>query len=409
MNTKTMNTKTMDMDTETMDKKTSQTNHSPYPTQPSAEDVLALTEADISKKLTIAMETLLHGTDLTYTQMREVMLLIMQGKCPDAVMSGLLVALRIKGESIDEISAAAAVMRELSLKVHTQNQDYLVDIVGTGGDGANLFNVSTASALVASCAGARVAKHGNRSVSSKSGSSDLLDMAGIRLDLTPEQTLACLETQNLGFLFAPNHHPAIRHAMPVRRALGVRTLFNILGPLTNPAGVKRAVIGVFTPKLCEPLAHVFKQLGDEHIMVVSSNDGLDEISLAASTHVAELKDGKVSVYELNPEDVGIDSGTLVGLDVASPAASLDLITQALATDAIEETNAGTNSSLVNEINDDVIAKARDMIALNAGAAIYVAGRASNLANGVNMAQSIIHHGTALIKLKDFAAFTQNPA
>lgn len=385
---------------------------------PSAADVLALTETEISQKLTLALETLLQGESLTYAQMREVMLLIMQGKCSDTMMSALLVALRVKGESIDEISAAAAVMRELSLKIQTPNKDYLVDIVGTGGDGANLFNVSTASALVASCAGAKVAKHGNRSVSSKSGSSDLLDAAGIRLDLTPEQTLACLEAQNLGFLFAPNHHPAIRHAMPVRRALGVRTLFNILGPLTNPAGVKRAVIGVFTPELCEPLAHVFKQLGDEHIMVVSSNDGLDEISLAASTHVAELKDGQISVYDLTPEDVGIDSASLAGLDVASPAASLDLITQALSATANEDA-ANTDKNTDGKDTDskevgndepsmqDIIGKARDMIALNAGAAIYVAGRASNLANGVNMAQSIIHHGTALTKLHDFAAFTQN--
>lgn len=323
--------------------------------------------------------------------MREVMLLIMNGKCSEIMMSALLVALRVKRESVDEITAAAAVMRELSTKVEPTRTDYLVDIVGTGGDGSNLFNVSTASAMVASAAGARVAKHGNRSVSSKSGSSDLLDKAGIRLDLTPEQTLACIDEQNLGFLFAPNHHPAIRHAMPVRKGLGVRTLFNVLGPLTNPAGVPNAVIGVFDKHLCEPLAHVLKQLGDNHIMVVGSDDGLDEISLATSTQVAELKDGVVTSYSLTPEDVGIERLSLDGLQVATSADSLALIEQALS----------------GKPSDDVtINKARDMIALNAGAAIYVSGRATNLANGVNMAQTILQTGKGLEKLESFAKFTQ---
>lgn len=367
---------------------------------PTLEQTLALTDEQINNKLKTALNTLLAGTDLTYSQMREVMLLIFNGKCSDVLMSGFLVALRTKnngqGESVDEITAAAAVMRELSTKVHPTNSDYLVDIVGTGGDDSNLFNVSTASAMVASAAGSRVAKHGNRSVSSKSGSSDLLDKAGIRLDLTPEQTLACIDEQGLGFLFAPNHHPAIRHAMPVRKGLGVRTIFNVLGPLTNPAGVPNAVIGVFDSKLCEPLAHVLKQLGDNHIMVVGSDDGLDEISLATTTQVAELKDGVVTTYTLMPEDVGIDSQSLEGLQVESSEQSLALIQQAL-----------SGKTTKDEVVNTAVTKARDMIALNAGAAIYVSGRASNLANGVSMAQAVLQNGAGLEKLESFAKFTQN--
>lgn len=359
---------------------------------PTIKETLALSETDITAKLKTALNTLLEGKDLTYSQMREVMLLIMNGRCSDMMISALLIALRIKNESVDEITAAAAVMRELATKVVLTNTNYLVDIVGTGGDGSNLFNVSTASAMVASAAGASVAKHGNRSVSSKSGSSDLLDKAGIRLDLTPQQTLDCIEQQNLGFLFAPNHHSAMRYAMPARKGLGVRTIFNVLGPLTNPAGVPNAVIGVFDNKLCEPIAHVLKQLGDNHIMVVGSEDGLDEISLAAKTHVAELKDGTVTTYTLMPEDVGIESKSLEGLQVESSEQSLALIQQALAG---------------KETDDEAVNKARDMIALNAGAAIYVSGRASNLSNGINMAQSVIQSGAGLDKLEAFAKFTQN--
>ena len=352
----------------------------------------ALTEEQIDKKLRLALDNAIDRIDLTYEQMREVMLLIMTGKCNDARMGAMLTALRMKSESIDEITAAAAVMRELAERIEPTNPERLVDIVGTGGDGANLFNVSTASALVAATAGVKVAKHGNRSVSGKSGSSDVLAQAGVRLDLSHDETLACLEQQNLGFLFAPNHHPAMRHAMPVRRALGMRTLFNILGPLTNPAGAVNAVIGVFTPKLCLPLAKVLQELGDKHVMVVGSNDGLDEISLAAGTQVAELKDGNIEVYELMPEDVGIDSQTLIGLEVATPEQSLALIRVALSG---EETHSKT------------VLKARDMIALNAGAAIYVGGLASNLPNGVNIAQSVIQSGDALHKMHNFAKFTQS--
>ena len=270
----------------------------------------------------------------------------------------------------------------------------MVDIVGTGGDGANLFNVSTAAALVAAAAGAQVAKHGNRGVSTKSGSSDLLEQAGISLSLTPEQAQQCIENQGIGFLFAPNHHSAMRYANPVRRELKARTIFNILGPLTNPAGTPNLVIGVFTAQLCEPLAKVMKNLGARHVMVVGAKDGLDEISLATSTTVAELKDGEISVYEMMPEDAGVESQTLIGLDVDSPEQSLALIRAAL---------SGTDT------NDRAVLKARDMIALNAGAAIYTAGLASNYPNGVSRAQKVIQNGDALIKLDDLAKYTQQLA
>ncbi len=357
------------------------------------EDIAQRSDEQIHNLLTSALDRILQRIDLTFDEMLEVMLIIMQGKCSNAMMGAILTGLRMKGESIDEITAAASAMRDLAANIAPKG-DYLVDIVGTGGDGANLFNVSTASALVAAAAGAQVAKHGNRGVSTKSGSSDLLEQAGISLALTPEQALDCIENQGIGFLFAPNHHSAMRYANPVRRELKARTIFNILGPLTNPAGVPNLVIGVFSPQLCEPIAKVMKNLGARHVMVVGSKDGLDEISLATSTTVAELKDGEISVYELTPEDAGIESQTLIGLDVDSPQQSLALILAAL---------SGSNT------HERAVLKARDMIALNAGAAIYTAGLASNYPNGVSQAQTIIQNGSALIKLESLAAYTQHLA
>lgn len=356
-----------------------------------------MTDEQIHNLLTTALERILKRIDLTQKEMREVMSIIMEGRCPDAMMGALLVGLNMKSESIDEITASASVMLDFAKKVDLEGCSHLVDIVGTGGDGSNLFNVSTASAFVAAAAGAHVAKHGNRGVSSKSGSSDLLDQAGINLNVTTDQTRQCIESQHIGFLFAPNHHQAMKHAIPIRRQLKVRTIFNILGPLTNPAGVKNSVVGVFTDTLCEPLAYVLKNLGANHVMVVGSKDGLDEISLATSTKVAELKDGEVTVYDIFPEDAGIDSQTLVGLSVDSSRQSLELIISALS--GKEDNNYG--------IHPNKVSKARDMIALNAGAAIYVAGLASNFANGVNQAQTIIQSGAALKKLNDFAKFTQS--
>lgn len=350
-----------------------------------------LTQEQTQLLLTTALDRAINTIDLTYAEMRGVMLAIMQGQCPDAMMGALLTALRMKGESIEEITAAAQVMRELAIKVDLSDVPNIVDIVGTGGDGANLFNVSTAATMVAAVAGCHVAKHGNGGVSGKSGSSDLLQQAGINLALNTEQITQSIKTHGIGFLFAPNHHVAMKHAMPIRRTLKTRTVFNILGPLTNPAGVKNAMIGVFNPSLCEPLANVFKNLGAEHVLVVGSVDNLDEISLATYTHVAELKDGKVSVYDIEPEDVGIESQTLKGLIIDSPSQSLALIREALA----------------NNPNKPPIAKkAADMIALNAGATIYVAGKADTLRQGVAMAQDIISSGKALQKMAALASFTQ---
>ncbi len=359
-----------------------------------AEDIATLSDEQIHNLLTSALDRIFQHIDLTFDEMHQVMLIIMQGKCSDAMMGAILTGLRMKGESIDEITASARAMRDLAANIAPSACDYLVDIVGTGGDGANLFNVSTASALVAAAAGAQVAKHGNRGVSTKSGSSDLLEQAGISLALTPLQALDCIENQGIGFLFAPNHHSAMRYANPIRRELKARTIFNILGPLTNPAGVPNLVIGVFTSQLCEPLAKVMKNLGARHVMVVGAKDGLDEISLATSTTVAELKDGKISVYELMPEDAGIESQTLIGLDVDSPEQSLKLIRAALSG---------------NDTHDRAVLKARDMIALNAGAAIYTAGLASNYPNGVSQAQTVIQNGSALTKLESLAAYTQQLA
>ncbi len=363
-------------------------------TQSTPEQITELSEEQVHKLLTSALDRILQRIDLTFDEMREVMLIIMQGRCSDALMGAILTGLRMKGESIDEITAAASAMRNLAANIEPKGCDYLVDIVGTGGDGANLFNVSTASALVAAAAGAQVAKHGNRGVSTKSGSSDLLEQAGISLALDPAQALKCIEDEGIGFLFAPNHHSAMRYANPVRRALKARTIFNILGPLTNPAGVPNLVIGVFTAQLCEPLAKVMKNLGAEHVMVVGAKDGLDEISLATSTTVAELKDGEITVYEMMPEDAGVESQTLIGLDVDSPEQSLELIKAALSGE---------------ETHDRSIIKARDMIALNAGAAIYTAGLASNYPNGVSRAQKVIQNGSALTKLNSLAAYTQQLA
>ena len=356
-----------------------------------AEGIAQLTDEQIHKLLTTALDRIFQHIDLTFAEMHQVMLIIMQGKCSNAMMGAILTGLRMKGESIDEITASASAMRALAANIAPKDCNYLVDIVGTGGDGANLFNVSTASALVAAAAGAQVAKHGNRGVSTKSGSSDLLEQAGISLSLTPEQTKDCIENQGIGFLFAPNHHSAMRYANPVRRELKSRTIFNILGPLTNPAGVPNLVIGVFTAQLCEPIAKVMKNLGARHVMVVGAKDGLDEISLATSTTVAELKDGEITVYELMPEDAGIESQTLIGLDIESPEQSLKLIRAALSG---------------SETTDRAVLKARDMIALNAGAAIYTAGLASNYPNGVNQAQTVVQNGSALIKLESLAAYTQ---
>ena len=335
-----------------------------------------------------ALAKVVEGESLTRDEMQLVMRQVMSGDASDAQIGGLLVALRIKGETIEEIAGAAQVMRDLATPVQVSDP-HLVDLVGTGGDGANLFNVSTGSCFVAAAAGAKVAKHGNRGVSSTSGSSDVLENLGMPLDLSPEQVARAINEVGVGFMFAPSHHSAMRYAIGPRRELGMRTVFNILGPLTNPAGVKRQVIGVFSADLCLPLVEVLKMLGAEHAMVVHSDDGLDEISIAAATHVAELRDGSIESYQISPEDFSLEPQDLQGLSVASVGASADLIRRALSPD-----------------DDPVIRKAAAMLALNAGATIYVSGIAATLADGVAMAEDALASGLAGEKLSQFVDFTR---
>ncbi len=340
---------------------------------------------DIKTALGRAIQHLSLSTD----EMAAVMRDIMTGQCTDAQIGAFLVALRMKSETIDEIEGAARVMRELVTPVDVADLSHVVDIVGTGGDGANLFNVSSAATFVAAAAGAVVAKHGNRSVSSKSGSADLLESAGINLGLSAEQVEQCIREVGVGFMFAVNHHSAMKHAIGPRKEIGQRTIFNILGPLTNPAGVKRLLLGVFSAELCRPLAEVLKRLGAEHVMVVHASDGLDEISLASPTEVAELKDGEINEYRITPEDCGLKSQSLVGLEVADSAASLQLIRDAF-----------------SGVESEVARKAADMVALNAGAALYVAGKADSLKAGVALAQQTLTSGVALEKMQQLAQFSQ---
>jgi len=333
-----------------------------------------------------ALSVLAERQDLSRDDMTSVMTEVMSGAATDAQIGALLMALRIKGETIDEIAAAAAVMRSLARSVPVSG-DNLVDLVGTGGDGANLFNVSTAATFVVAAAGAQVAKHGNRSVSSTSGSSDVLEMLGAPLDLTPAEVARAIQEVGVGFMFAPAYHSAMRHAVGPRRELGLRTLFNVLGPLTNPAGVKRQVVGVFDAALCVPLAEALKTLGSVHVMVVHGDGGLDEVALSGPTRVAELRNGEVRSYEIAPSDFGLQAQALDGLSVTSAEESAALIRAALGGRASAQ-------------------KAADLIALNAGATIYVSGIADSIENGVSMAEDLIATGQAGEKLKAFVDFTR---
>ena len=335
-----------------------------------------------------ALSTVVAQKNLTEEQMADVMEIIMTGQATDAQIGGFLVALRMKGETIDEITGAARVMRKLATGVSVKG-DNLVDTCGTGGDGANIFNVSTASAFVVAAAGGQVAKHGNRSVSSSTGSADVLEAAGVNLSLTAQQVARAVEELGVGFMFAPAHHSAMKHAIGPRKELAMRTIFNMLGPLTNPAGVPNQVLGVFDRALCRPLAEVLGRLGSKHVLVVHAQDGLDEISLGSESHVAELKEGAVTEYTVKPEDFGISTQSLDSLAVDSAEQSLALIKDALGK---RETDNGK--------------KAADMIALNAGAAIYAANLASSFKQGVEMAEDAISTGLALEKMNDLAAFTR---
>jgi len=321
---------------------------------------------------------LIDRHDLTFAEMRELMQRVMGGQLTHAQIAAVLVALRMKGETVSEIAAAAAVMRELSSRVSVKNTGHLVDTCGTGGDGAQTFNISTASALVAAAAGAHVAKHGGRSVSSTCGSADVLEKLGVNVNLTPEQVAQCVDSIGVGFMFAPNHHSAMKHAAPVRRELGVRTLFNLLGPLTNPAGAQNQLLGVFHQSLTAKLAQVLGELGSRHVLVVHGADGMDEISISAGTYIAELKDGKVSEYTVHPGDFGL------------PSAPVDLLRVANADEASEK--------LLGVLNNEVGAP-RDIVQLNAGAAIYVAGLAATLKDGIAKADQVIASGAAKNKLR----------
>ena len=335
-----------------------------------------------------ALEAVVAKQDLTEQQMASVMKIIMTGGATDAQIGGFLVALRMKGETINEITGAARVMRELATKVEVKG-DNLVDTCGTGGDGANIFNVSTASAFVVAAAGGQVAKHGNRSVSSSTGSADVLEAAGVDLSLSAEQVARAIEDIGVGFMFAPAHHSAMKHAIGPRKELAMRTIFNMLGPITNPASVPNQVLGVFDGELCTPLAEVLGRLGSNHVLVVHAHDGLDEITLSGKSRVAELKDGKVIEYDVSPEDFNIKVQSLDGLAVSNAEESLNLIKDALSK---RETAAGK--------------KAADIIALNAGAAIYAANIASDLEQGIEMAQDAIYSGLALGKLNELVTFTR---
>lgn len=330
----------------------------------------------------------LDNRDLNHDEMTEVMRTIMTGGASAPQIAGFLVALRMKGESVTEIAAAAGVMRELATGVDLGGLDHTVDIVGTGGDSSGTFNVSTASMFVAAAAGCHVAKHGNRSVSSKSGAADVLEAAGVRLNLRPAQVARCVREVGVGFMFAPGHHSAMQHAIEPRRELGVRTLFNVLGPLTNPAGVPNQVLGVFSPSLLEPMAQVLQRLGSRHVLVVHARDGLDEISIADLTDVAELKHGEIHRYSIRPEDFGLCRAPLDTVRVDGPIESLTMLRTVLAGEP---------------------GPARDIVQLNAGAAIYAADCADTLAAGIARAGEVLARGAALERLERLIALTASLA
>lgn len=325
-----------------------------------------------------AISKVVEGRDLSADEMVQTMRQIMSGACSDAQIGGLLVALRCKGESVDEVAAAATVMRELASGVDCQSKE-LLDIVGTGGDSSSTFNVSTTSALVAAAAGIKVAKHGNRAVSSSSGAADLLETAGVNIELDAHQVAQCVDKVGLGFMFAPRHHGAMRYAIGPRKELGMRTIFNVLGPLTNPASAPRQVMGVYSAHLIEPMAHVLQKLGSVGAMVVHGEDGMDEITIGAATHIAELKNGKVSTYTIEPEDFSIERTDIATIQVNSAEESLAMVRQVLA---------------------NVPGPARDIVALNAGAAIYIGGVAQDHRQGVEVALRLIADGSAQRKLAE---------
>jgi len=339
--------------------------------------------------MTISLQDALQRTiehrEIFHDEMLSLMRRIMSGEVSPVMIAALTVGLRVKKETIGEIAAAAQVMREFATKVEVPDSEHLVDIVGTGGDAQHTFNISTASMFVAAAAGARVAKHGGRSVSSKSGSADVLEALGADIMLSPTAVAQCIGETGVGFMFAPSHHAAMKHAAPVRRELGVRTIFNILGPLTNPAGAPNQLIGVFHPDLVGIHVRVLQRLGGKHVMVVYGRDGLDEVSLGAATMVGELKDGEIREYEIHPEDYGLAMKSHRGLKVADAMESKEMVLEALG---------------------NVDGTPREIVVLNAGTALYAAGIAESIAEGIDRARAAIASGAARRKLDQFVATTQ---
>ncbi|QPK62317.1 anthranilate phosphoribosyltransferase [Methylomonas sp. LL1] len=330
------------------------------------------------------LQKLLDQQNLSGDEMRAVMRAMMNGELSDAQIAGFLIALRCKGETIEEIAAAVGVLRELVRHVPVTGE-HVIDTCGTGGDGANTFNISTTAAFVVAAAGGKVAKHGNRSVSSSCGSADVLEAAGINLDMPAEQVADCVNRIGVGFLFAAKHHSAVRHTVNARKEMGVRTLFNLIGPMSNPANAPHQLIGVFDKQWLVPVAEVLKQLGSRHVLVVHAEDGLDEISIAATTDVAELKNGEVTSYRVTPEQFGLQRADLASLAVTDARSSLEIIRQVL---------------------NNQPGPARDIVALNAGAAIYAADLADSLASGVKRAHEVLVDGTALGKFEALIEYSR---
>lgn len=334
------------------------------------------------------LQHLIDGKELSEAEMVQIMRAIMGGELPGPMVAALLVTLRSKKESPTEIAAAATVMRDFATAVNVNDKAHLVDVVGTGGDGAHTFNISTASMFVASAAGAKIAKHGNRSVSSKSGSADVLEALGVKLNLSANAVSQCIEQLGIGFMFAPNHHPAMKNVVPVRKDLGVRTIFNILGPLTNPAKAPNILMGVFHPELVATQAKVLQLMGAEHALVVHGNDGLDEITLSGPTMVAELRNGQISQYEIKPSDFRIANTSMEALKVA---------------------DAQESKAIILNIMNNQSGPARDIVCLNAGATLYAANVSPSITDGIALANSTIASGKAKQKLEAFVALTQSLA
>ena len=332
-----------------------------------------------------ALQRVIEHREIFHDEMLHIMRLIMSGEMSPVLMAALITGLRVKKETIGEITAAAQVMREFSTKVNIADKKHLVDIVGTGGDGAHTFNISTCSMFVAAAAGAKVSKHGGRSVSSKSGSADVMESLGININLKPEAIAQCVAETGVGFMFAPNHHPAMKNVAPVRRELGIKTLFNILGPLTNPAGAPNILMGVFHADLVGIQVRALQRLGTEHAVVVYGKDGMDEISLGAATLVGELKHGQVTEYEIHPEDFGLTMASTRAIRVDTPEASRAMLMSVL------EGKPGPAS---------------DIVALNAGAALYAANVTESMAAGVARAREVMASGAAKAKLKQLVGVAQ---